>query len=124
MTTSKGRILVIEDDQGIQEFMSMALTDEGYQVVLASNGAVGLQLVEVYHPHLILLDMLMPVMDGKTFLEAYREYPPPRARIIALSASKNLKNVAKPMGVDDFLGKPFDLDELLHCVEVYIHATN
>jgi DNA-binding response OmpR family regulator len=121
--SSKGRILVIEDDPSIQEFMSMALQDEGYDVTVAPNGAVGLSMLNNVRPGLILLDMLMPIMDGKAFLEAYHDLPLTHAPIIALSASRNLKAVVKPLGVNDFLSKPFNLDELLECVEKHINAT-
>jgi two-component system, OmpR family, response regulator len=114
------RILVIEDDPSIQEFMSMALQDEGYEVKVAANGAVALQLLNTFQPDLILLDMLMPIMDGKAFLEKYHQLPASRAPIIALSASRNLKSIVKPLGVNDFLGKPFDLDELLGCVAKHL----
>jgi len=114
--SSLGRILIVEDDMSIQEFMSMALEDEGYQVAIASNGVVALDLVGSYDPDLILLDMLMPVMDGREFIESYFQFTSSPARIIALSASRNLNSVVNITGVDAFLAKPFNLDELLDCV--------
>ncbi len=114
--SSPGRILIVEDDLSIQEFMSMALEDEGYAVAIASNGAIALDLVNSFRPDLILLDMLMPVMDGRAFIQAYFEKTKSPARIIALSASRNLNSVVNLKGVDAFLAKPFNLDELLDCV--------
>jgi two-component system, OmpR family, alkaline phosphatase synthesis response regulator PhoP len=114
--SSLGRILIVEDDMSIQEFMSMALEDEGYKVAIASNGAVALDLASSFKPDLILLDMLMPVMDGREFIESYFGIANSPARIIALSASRNLNSVVNITGVDAFLAKPFNLDELLDCV--------
>jgi CheY-like chemotaxis protein len=117
---SAGRILIVEDDLSIQEFMTMALEDEGYQVTSASNGAIALDLVQSFEPHLILVDMLMPVMDGRAFIEACYKLPSPHVHIIALSASRNLQGVMKMPGVDGFLAKPFNLDELLDSVTKYM----
>ena len=67
------RILVIEDDIPSQDFISMALIDEGYEVSVTSSGIEGLQALSTFQPHLILLDMRMPQMAGETFLERYKQ---------------------------------------------------
>jgi CheY-like chemotaxis protein len=115
-----GRILIVEDDLSIQEFMTMALEDEGYQVTSASNGAIALDILKSFEPHLVLVDMLMPVMDGRAFIEACNKLPNTHLHIIALSASRNLQGVMKMPGVDGFLAKPFNLDELLDSVNRYM----
>ncbi len=117
---SARRILIVEDDLSIQEFMTMALEDEGYQVTTAPNGAIALDLVDSFHPDLILVDMLMPVMDGRAFIEACSQRPNVHLHIIALSASRSLQGVMKMPGVDGFLAKPFNLDELLNSVQKYM----
>jgi DNA-binding response OmpR family regulator len=59
-----GHILFVDDDESIREFVTMALTDEGYQVSTAPHGAAAIELVNREQPSLILLDMRMPIMDG------------------------------------------------------------
>ena len=110
------RILFIDDDESIREFVSMALVDEGYDVNTAAHGAAALEVIPAYQPDLILLDMRMPIMDGWAFLKAYRQEPPPHAPIIALTASRNAPDAQVPPDVNNFLAKPFDLNELLDLV--------
>ncbi len=118
---SKGRILLVEDDEGAKEFMSMALSYEGYEVAVALDGYTALQLVETFQPGLILLDMRMPLMDGEEFLKAYWEKPGPHAGIVAHSASYDFDHNVQTLKIDDFLAKPFDLDDLLNCAQLYMH---
>jgi two-component system, chemotaxis family, chemotaxis protein CheY len=110
------RILFIDDDESIREFVSMALIDEGYEVNTAPHGAAALELLPQYLPDLILLDMRMPVMDGWAFLREYRQTSPPHVPIIALTASRNAPDAQVPPDVNSFLAKPFDLNELLDLV--------
>jgi CheY-like chemotaxis protein len=117
---SRGRILLVEDDEGAKEFMSMALSYEGYEVAVALDGFTALQLVDSFQPGLIFLDMRMPLMDGEEFLRIYRTKPGPHAGIVAHSASYDFANHAKALEVDAFLSKPFDLDDLLNCAELYM----
>jgi len=117
-------ILFIDDDESIREFVSMALTDEGYQVMTAPNGAAALEQLRQARPALILLDMRMPVMDGWAFLKAYQKTQEPHAPVIALTASRNGPEAQLPPGVSSFLAKPFDLNELLDLIGQYMRATN
>src|SRR4051812_19209720 len=80
----------------------MALADEGFTVAVAENGAAALRIVDTFRPHLIFLDMFMPGMDGKSFLQAYRARFPPTP-IVALSASSNVGTQARELGLDDSL---------------------
>lgn len=113
-------ILLVDDDASIREFVSLALTDEGYDVVTAQNGAVALNLIVQYPPALILLDMRMPIMDGWEFARAYRQTPGSKAPIIMLTAATDAEAFATQVGADDFLAKPFGLDELLDMVSRFI----
>jgi len=69
---TRSPILVVEDEPAIRDLIAMLLTDEGYEPLVASNGAVALDLVRQTPPRLILLDLMMPVMDGRAFLRACR----------------------------------------------------
>ncbi|HEY3111566.1 MAG TPA: response regulator [Chloroflexota bacterium] len=115
--TAARRILVVDDDASIREFIEMALTDEGYEVALATNGREALDQLAADSPSLILLDMAMPVMDGRAFAEAYRATPGPHAPIVVVTAAHEAAERAAQVRADDYIAKPFDLDRLLEIVE-------
>lgn len=80
------RILIIEDEKPLRDAFAYLLKSEGYEVALAENGKVGLQLLSSFKPDLILLDMLMPIMDGMSFLkEARLPRRHPKLKTIMLS---------------------------------------
>lgn len=111
------RVLVVDDDESIRNFVSLALAYDGYEVMCASHGAAALELVAESPPSLILLDMRMPVLDGWGFARAYRERPGPRAPIIVLTAARDADRRASEIGAAGYLAKPFDLDDLFALVE-------
>lgn len=110
------RVLVVDDDQTIREFVSLALSDDGHQVVDAPNGVAALRLVDEWEPDLILLDMRMDQMGGAEFARAYRQRPGRHAPIIAFTAARIGEGEELPIEVAGFLAKPFDLDDLLALV--------
>src|SRR5947208_1289034 len=120
---TSSRILVVDDDDSIRSFVELALGSEGYGVVTAPNGARALVLATERHPDLILLDMRMPVMDGWAFARAYRGQDGPHAPIVVITAATDAGGRAAEIDADGFLGKPFDLDELLALVARYVRAT-
>ena len=114
-------ILIVDDDEAIREFVAMALQDEGYSVALSGDGASALEFLAQSRPSLIILDMRMPIVDGWMFLQAYQDFPEPRAPVIAVSA--NHRAVAGATGdVVNFIAKPFDLNDLLELVEKYTRS--
>jgi DNA-binding response OmpR family regulator len=108
------RILVVDDDLAIQEFMSRALKAEGYEAKIASNGAEALKIMPEFTPQLILLDMKMPVMDGWEFLKIHCQKVS-NIPVIALSA--HVTDRSSLGCVADFLPKPFELDNLFAAIE-------
>jgi CheY-like chemotaxis protein len=110
------RILLVDDDEGIREFVSLALTDEGFAVDSVANGEAALEAVADAAPDLILLDTRMPVMNGPEFVEAYRRRPGPHAPIVLLTAASDAEDLARQVAPDALLAKPFDLDDLLDLV--------
>jgi DNA-binding response OmpR family regulator len=114
------RILVVDDDESIRQIVRLFLSDEGYQVFEAANGQAALQVVEVYPPSLILLDLRMPVMDGWEFARKYQETPGPHAPIVAFLAALNVKKEIGDLDAAAILSKPFDLDELLLAVRSHL----
>jgi CheY-like chemotaxis protein len=109
-------ILVVDDDAAIRDFLTMLLSDEGYEVCTARHGAEALAIVGQQSLQLILLDIAMPVMDGPAFLTAYCPQHP-EAPVIAFSAQQ--QSLPPFACVVAFLKKPFDVEELLHLVEVH-----
>jgi CheY-like chemotaxis protein len=107
------RVLIIEDEQDIREAMAEALADEGYEVSQAKNGMDGLRRAHEEHPSVILLDLMMPVMDGWQFRAAQRDDPEIAGVpvvIVSAAPSKGLQAAA-------YLHKPFELLDLLSVVE-------
>jgi two-component system, OmpR family, response regulator MtrA len=109
-------ILLIEDDESTREVISLALAGEGYRVVTAPDGAAALDLVPRVHPRLILLDLRLPIIDGREFLEAYRQMPGPYAPVILMTTADDVAEMAQEIGTDGYLAKPFDLGDLLKLV--------
>jgi DNA-binding response OmpR family regulator len=114
-------ILVIEDDPGIQAFLEMALGDEGFDVSIASNGRAALDLMDTMEPDLILLDMWMPGMDGRTFLDHYRRLRNKNTPIIIMTAyDDTVRDKTILAAVSDCLIKPFDLEALFKCIHQHL----
>ncbi len=116
------RILIVDDDDAIQEFICASLVDEGYEVAVAANGQSALELARSFRPSLILLDLRMPGMSGEHFLEVYNNAAGYKAPVIALSASKMCREQLFLLGASDCLPKPFNLTDLTCYVERWITA--
>jgi CheY-like chemotaxis protein len=110
-------VLVVDDDEGVREFLVMALASVGYEVVSAPDGAAALELLTASRPSLILLDLLMPTMDGWQFARLYEQRPGPHAPIIVMTAAHDAHAHAAGIKAAAWLAKPFDLDDLFACVE-------
>ena len=114
----KIRILCVEDDAQMRAFLLAQLKARGYYVQAVRDGAHGIDLAAIFQPHLVLLDLSLPTLDGLTFLRRLREWS--RAPVIILSAhdEEPVKVKALDQGADDYLTKPFSLNELLARVRV------
>ena len=108
------RVLVVDDDASIRELLSTVLEDDGYEVVPAANGEDALAVCARWRPDVIVLDLMMPVMDGWTFAKRLRERDD--IPIVVLSAANDLERHAKSVGAIEVIGKPFDLDQLIPTV--------
>jgi CheY-like chemotaxis protein len=113
------RVLVVDDDAAIRDLIVAALTGEGYGALAAPTARDALQLAADSPPDLILLDLTMPIMDGRAFAQAYRRAPGTKAPIIALTALQGVDAAAaaEQMGASGFLTKPFDLQALLSLID-------
>jgi two-component system, OmpR family, response regulator len=116
-----GYILVVEDDKHVQQFVNMALTKEGYDVVIADDGQAALDVIKERTPALILLDIWMPNMDGYTFLTQYCSNMEQDIPVVVMTAdSMTFDNKEAQATFDGVLIKPFGFDDLLSCVEQQI----
>ncbi|TDD55977.1 response regulator transcription factor [Saccharopolyspora elongata] len=108
------RVLVVEDDSIVRDAVLRGLETEGYEVRSAADGAKALAEISRWRPEAILLDLLMPFMDGLTMCERLRAHGD-RTPILVLTARDAVGDriAGLDAGADDYLVKPFDLDELL-----------
>lgn len=108
------KILVIDDDNEIRDLVKSRLEANNYAVASASNGAEGLEKLEHEHPHLIILDIAMPKMDGYTFvLELKRMHQFRDIPVIMLTAKDRMKAIFDIEGVSGYFVKPFVSEDLL-----------
>lgn len=115
-------ILIVEDDADFQDIYALYLQGESYRVLRAENGRAGLELLGQERPDLIILDLIMPVMDGEEFYVKLREQEAWR-KIPVIVASVNEKvppKIAELGGVSGFLKKPFTMDDLLREVKAHL----
>jgi two-component system alkaline phosphatase synthesis response regulator PhoP len=116
MTNTSTSILVVDDEPQLVWMLQFSLEAEGYQTLSARDGRTALEEVREHHPRVVLLDIMMPVMDGWAFLEELQEIPEAeRPRVIVVSARSSLRDRAKAaeLGADAFVAKPFNVDDLL-----------
>lgn len=116
--SGKKRILIIEDDSHIAEGLKLNLSLQGYEADIAPDGVSGLQKWKTGQPHLIVLDIMLPGIDGFSILQSIRLVDE-RLPILILSAKGSSEDRVKGLtyGVDDYLAKPFNLEEFLLRVE-------
>ena len=116
--SSPKKILIIEDDPHIAEGLQLNLTLKGYRVSVAPDGPTGLQHWKTFQPDLIVLDIMLPGIDGLSVLRNIR-LEDERLPILILSAKGDIEDKVQGLayGVDDYLAKPFNLNEFLLRVE-------
>ncbi len=121
MGESKAAILIVEDEENLQEALKLNLELEGYDITCAENGAIALKKVEEGYFDLIILDVMLPEIDGFDVCENIRlkNIDTPILMLSARSASADRVTGLK-RGADDYLTKPFNLEELLLRIEKLI----
>jgi len=116
--TAHQPILVVDDDPGLREALQDVLELEGYDVVLARDGQEALRLLEDAHPVLVLLDLMMPRMNGYEFVaELERRSLRDHLPVVILTADANAKRKAEQVGAEGYLAKPFEIDQVLATVD-------
>jgi two-component system, chemotaxis family, chemotaxis protein CheY len=106
------RVLVVEDEPDLREVAKIVLEEDGFDVLTASDGQVGLEHVLSWKPDVVLLDMGLPVMTGEEFVAAMREALTSPPLLIVMSAAGTIVERAARLGAIGCVAKPFDLDEL------------
>ena len=116
MTASEHRILVVDDEKSITDLLTMALHIQGATVEVASTGSEALRAVQAFRPHLIVLDVMLPDLDGFTVLERLsRERQTQDIPVLFLTARGDLDDRLRglALGGDDYMTKPFSVEEML-----------
>lgn len=107
-------MLITDDDRAIREALARALRLEGYDVVQAANGAEAIEAVHAHHPDVVVLDLMMPTVDGLTTCKVLRAEGDTTPILMLTARTETSDRVAGlDAGADDYLPKPFELDELL-----------
>jgi DNA-binding response OmpR family regulator len=109
-------VLVVDDEPQVVWVLQFSLEAEGYQTFAANNGIEALAEIAEHHPKLMVLDIMMPTMDGWSVLEEMTKLPrEERPRVVIVSALASLRDRAKAseLGADAYVPKPFNVDELL-----------
>jgi len=119
MCHSSKRVLLVDDDESIVESIRHALQNEGYEVLVAHDGAEALMRAERDAPDLILLDLVMPRRSGIAVLDRLFEgrIQPPRIIMMTANTEPQHRSYAESRGVDAFLNKPFEMPELVEQVD-------
>jgi DNA-binding response OmpR family regulator len=111
------RVLVVDDEPRILNFLSSKLRASGYEVLTARNGAEALEQVPAHEPDLVVLDVMMPKMDGFETLKEIRSFSSVPVIILSAKGSNTDKVKGLDLGADDYLAKPFSPDELIARIE-------
>lgn len=117
------RILAIDDEQSITQFLKMGLEAEGYEVITASEGMTGIQLAEKWKPAVAIVDIMMPGMDGYEVCRSLKKYT--NCQVILLSAKGEVTDRVTGLnaGADDYMVKPFSFEELIARVQARLRNT-
>jgi two-component system response regulator MprA len=110
------RVMIIDDDRGVREILTLAFEGEGYEVRSAADGAEGLEMLARHAADVVIVDMRMPEVDGRQFCERYARMPTGGGPVILMTAMSGRAGTADMPGVVETIAKPFDLDEVLDVV--------
>ena len=117
-------VLVVEDDPNIRELLQLYLEKDGYAVTLAADGGQGLAKFHAIKPDLVLLDVMMPVMDGWAVCKAIRAEDNTPIIMLTAKGETDDKVTGLKSGADDYVTKPFEMKELLARIEAVLRRTD
>ncbi|MCZ8196666.1 MAG: response regulator transcription factor [Flavobacterium sp.] len=119
------KILLVEDEKGISNFLKQGLEEEGYEIYLAEDGKMGLDLANSVKPDLILLDWMLPKMFGLEVCKAIRQTDT-KTPILFLTAKDTIQETIEGLkaGANDYIKKPFSFEELLLRIRIHLKEEN
>ena len=117
-------VLIVEDDHNIAELLQMYLEKEGYAVTLAGDGGQGLAKFRAVQPDLVLLDVMMPVMDGWAVCRAIRSESQTPVIMLTAKGETDDKVSGLKAGADDYVTKPFEMKEVLARIEAVLRRSS
>jgi len=117
-------VLIVEDDPNIRELLQLYLEKAGYAVTLAADGGQGLAKFRAIKPNLVLLDVMMPVMDGWSVCRAIRAESSTPVIMLTAKGETDDKVTGLKAGADDYVTKPFEMKELLARIEAVLRRTD
>ena len=117
------KVLIVEDESNIAELINLYLKKEGYETMIAPDGGKALELYRLFRPDLVLLDIMLPVMDGWAVCSKIRETD--KTPIIMLTAKGETTDKVSGLkqGADDYITKPFEMKEVLARIEAVLRRT-
>ncbi len=117
-------VLIVEDDPNIRELLQMYLERDGYAVTVAADGGQGLDKFRAIKPDLVLLDVMMPVMDGWAVCKAIRAEGSTPVIMLTAKGETDDKVTGLKAGADDYVTKPFEMKELLARIEAVLRRSD
>src|SRR5438128_11296603 len=112
-TNDRSRVLVVDDEPQITRVLRTVLTSQGYQVRTAGEGESALSNFTEWHPELVITDLFMPRMDGLELCKRIRSVSSVPIIVLSVKGEERAKVEALDLGADDYVTKPFGIDELL-----------
>jgi DNA-binding response OmpR family regulator len=120
----KPRILIVDDEPDVLLTLRMILESEGFESALAADGETALRRIDEEHPDLVVLDIMMPVLDGWFVLaELAGRARRPRVVVCSAKSSELDRNRARDLGADEYVTKPFEPDDLVRVIRQVLHRT-
>jgi DNA-binding response OmpR family regulator len=118
------KLLIVEDEKGISNFLKQGLEEEGYEVFVSDNGKMGLEMASIHKPDLILLDWMLPNLSGLEVCKQIRKQDN-LTPIIFLTAKDTVQETIEGLkaGANDYIKKPFSFDELVERVKIHFRTT-
>jgi two-component system KDP operon response regulator KdpE len=122
-TSGRTRVLVVEDDPNIVDLIRSNLTVRGFDTVVSTDGSRAMQLLETEQPDIVLLDLMLPEVDGFELCRQIRERSTIGVIVVSARGGERDKVTALNVGADDYMTKPFSIDELLARITATLRRT-
>lgn len=115
-------VLIVDDDRLIMKLFTINLTAKGYKVLSAYNGKEGLEVISEHEPDVIILDIMMPIMNGLEMLEELRKISEIPVIIVSGYGEPESVEKARKLGIECFMNKPFEMEDLMNTLDITLHS--